>query len=166
MNERSNLSFTASNAEEPDPERKVRYADLATELDQIRRQGYAVSYNKVNPGGGMIAMLLPSADRDQPLAVGIGGVSAILEANLDRYLAALRQAIAGHCTFRGQCGGALLADPRAKIANERSLLHTGIPGLTLVPHSGPPTHSKEQAVLFFKKSPWPYFPSTYSRKVR
>ena len=87
------------NAEEPDPERKVRYADLATELDQIRRQGYAVSYNKVNPGGGMIAMLLPSADRDQPLAVGIGGVSAILEANLDRYLAALRQAIAGHCTF-------------------------------------------------------------------
>ena len=87
------------NAEEPDPERKVRYADLANELDQIRRQGYAVSYNKVNPGGGMIAMLLPSADRDQPLAVGIGGVSAILEANLDRYLAALRQAIARHCTF-------------------------------------------------------------------
>lgn len=87
------------NAEEPDSSRHVRYTELAAELNMVRRQGYSVSYNQVNPGGGMIAMLLPSADKEQPLAVGIGGVTSILQGNLDRYLTALRQAIARHCTF-------------------------------------------------------------------
>lgn len=81
---------------EGDAEDRVSFTDLSAELRQIRQQGYAVSVGGVNPGWGMVAMLLPQRDAGQRLAVGIGSSSALIEERREDYVAALKAAIHRH----------------------------------------------------------------------
>ncbi len=63
---------------------------------KIRKLGYLLSTKTVNPGGGVLAMLLPQKIDDQPLAVCIGGVGSIVMENSYHYSRVMRDAITRH----------------------------------------------------------------------
>jgi DNA-binding IclR family transcriptional regulator len=83
------------NAETPE-EQRVKPMQLLREIEQIRKQGYALSADVVTPGGGMVAVLLPPSDGNQSLAIGLGGLTAVIKENCDEYVATLKEAIGRH----------------------------------------------------------------------
>jgi len=78
---------------------QVKPAQLLRDIEQIRKQQYALSLDMVTPGGGMIAVMLPPVepgDDSQPLALGVGGLTSVIRENADSYLEILRGAIERH----------------------------------------------------------------------
>jgi len=60
--------------------RRVSQAVLLAALDETRaRGGCTVSLNTVVRGGGVIALALPTEPDQPPMALGIGGISEVLE---------------------------------------------------------------------------------------
>lgn len=94
------------NSEEPDVEKHVRWEDLQPELQKIRQLGYALSLNSVAPGSGMVAILLQTPNNGPHLALGVGGVSTIVERNAEMYLEIMLEAAANH-----ELGGAIEHHP-------------------------------------------------------
>lgn len=81
---------------EAEPEHRVKPVQLLHEIEQIRRLGFALSTDTVTPGGGMVAMLLPPTDDNQPLTIGLGGLSSVIAQNCDAYVETLKTVIARH----------------------------------------------------------------------
>jgi DNA-binding IclR family transcriptional regulator len=71
----------------------ISYADLEGELQDIRDKGYHLFTNGVNPGAGIIAMLLPQSDGYPPLGIGIGGLAENIVRNAPEFIEAIRQGI-------------------------------------------------------------------------
>ena len=84
------------NSEEPNAEKHVRWDELQAELIKIRQVGFALSLNSVAPGSGMVAVLLRTPNNGPHLALGIGGVSNIIERNAEMYLEIIYEAAASH----------------------------------------------------------------------
>ena len=80
------------NAEEADPDRRVKLANIVGELKQIRQQGYAAEYGEFDCGFGSISALLGCRNL-QTLAVSIVGRSDLIQASADSHLAVLRSAL-------------------------------------------------------------------------
>lgn len=80
------------NAEEENPDRRVRAANLEVELKRIRQQGFAAEYGEFETGLGAISSLLAYRN-GQTLAVGIVGTVRSVQANADEYLAVIRTAL-------------------------------------------------------------------------
>ncbi|GGB36270.1 transcriptional regulator [Tistrella bauzanensis] len=78
------------------PGRRIDIPRLIEVIADVRARGYAFSANQVTANGGLIAMLLPTAPGDKPLVIGLAGLTTVLEANLDRYVAVMRDGIARH----------------------------------------------------------------------
>ena len=78
------------------PGKRVDIAELMEVIADVRAKGYAFSANQVTANGGLIAMLLPTLPGDKPLVIGLAGLTSVLDANLDRFVALLREGIALH----------------------------------------------------------------------
>ena len=78
------------NAIETDPSARVSLSTLLTELENNRREGYAMTRGSVNPGRGVIAMLMRSSSKHTPLAVGIGATVEQLDINKENWLKLMR----------------------------------------------------------------------------
>jgi DNA-binding IclR family transcriptional regulator len=86
------------NNEQTDPEKLVDLKALLCDLARIRTNGYAVSIGGVVKHGGAIAVMLPKSFGPAPLAIGIGSVRSVLEANEQHFVDLLRAAVAEHAT--------------------------------------------------------------------
>ncbi|HTZ71186.1 MAG TPA: helix-turn-helix domain-containing protein [Acetobacteraceae bacterium] len=80
------------NAEEPNPERRVRLPNLEVELKRIRQQGYSAEYGEFDTGFGAMNALL-ACRNGQTLAVGVAGTARSVQANAEEYLAVIRSAM-------------------------------------------------------------------------
>lgn len=79
---------------EAEAEMRVSYDALATDLREIRANGYAVG--RLEGGGGMAAVLLPQASAEEQLVLGICGLSDDFGERTDEYVNMLRAAVARH----------------------------------------------------------------------
>ena len=66
-------------------------------LQAIRATGCSVSFDKVSPGAGVVAVQVPTPVHETPLAVGIGGPSALIRSNATSYGALLQDAVRLFC---------------------------------------------------------------------
>ncbi len=82
------------NAEESNPAQRVPLRDVLADVEQIRRQGYAQA--RQPHADRLVAMLLPSTDADQPLAIGLGG-EALSQAQIEPLAVMLREAVGRAC---------------------------------------------------------------------
>lgn len=71
----------------------ISYAELESELQDIRDKGYHLFTNGVNVGAGLIGMLLPQSDGYPPLGIGIGGLAESIVKNGPDFIDAMRQGI-------------------------------------------------------------------------
>jgi DNA-binding IclR family transcriptional regulator len=78
----------------------VKSTALLRELDEIRIQGFAFTEGIVNPAAGVIAIQLPTSNRQPPLAIGIGATIAETRAQKDFYLKVLKAAIQPYHTAK------------------------------------------------------------------
>lgn len=57
--------------------------DLMRDIEKIRRRGYSMSRNAVAIGAGIICVLLPTHENEQPLGLGVAGLSTMIERDRD-----------------------------------------------------------------------------------
>lgn len=93
LNDRD-LEYTVRrlNLSEPDRSLRVPYEGVYKSVSTIRTQGYVYSRNRFHTDSGIIAVLLPVAPFNRTLAIGLGGPTVRLDANLEDYLRILREA--------------------------------------------------------------------------
>lgn len=76
----------------------IDFAEISEDMKRIRKFGYAVSADRVTPGAGVVARFLPSSDKEQPMAIGIGGLSEVIRTRQADFGELLRIAINIHLT--------------------------------------------------------------------
>ena len=69
---------------------------LLQTIGEVRRLGYAHTWDLVTPGGSVLAAPLPVTDGGQALVIGIGGISEVQKKRRTELLAALRETLAAH----------------------------------------------------------------------
>lgn len=74
------------NAEEADPERRVRMPEIMEELSQLRAQGWIVQPEAREDGTGVIAVLLPPRKGMERLALSVMAAREVIEARADEIL--------------------------------------------------------------------------------
>jgi DNA-binding IclR family transcriptional regulator len=83
----------AAQAREPDAATLVP-DDIMAEITAIRATGHALSASRIVPGAGIVCTLLPTADRSQPMAIGIGGQAFEVVAREEAFASLLKSRIA------------------------------------------------------------------------
>lgn len=86
------------NSERANGEPIIDYPKLEGELRDIRKKGYHLLTKGVNPGAGIVAMMLPQTEDSLPLAIGIGGLAENIARNGPTLVQAIRSAIQRHLT--------------------------------------------------------------------
>lgn len=76
----------------------IKYSELKPELETIRRKGYHLMTNGVNPGAGLVGVMLPDSPGHAVLALGIGGLEANIANNVDKLVKAMRKGIEQYLT--------------------------------------------------------------------
>lgn len=82
------------NSEATDPAGQVNISSLLRQLDEIRRNGYALAIGGVIKGGGAVAMVLPEGVNGSPLAIAIASAEPSVLAHHQEWIAVMREAIA------------------------------------------------------------------------
>lgn len=82
------------NAESTSDERRVRFDDLAGDLDAIRSRGYAVG--AIDAGWSGVCVLLPRTAEQEKLALGLVVRTEELDDRLEAVVRLLRGAVASH----------------------------------------------------------------------
>jgi DNA-binding IclR family transcriptional regulator len=80
-----------SNAEAPDPSRRLPLKPFLEEIRQSRARGWAESAGAVRAGLSVLAMPLPTLLDQPPLAIGLGGDRAMVETQREVLVQALRE---------------------------------------------------------------------------
>jgi DNA-binding IclR family transcriptional regulator len=86
------------NAERGAKEPVIDYSTLEPDLRDIREKGYYLFANGVNPGAGIVSMMLPENEKSQPLGIGIGGLAENIVRNAPALVQTMRSAIRRHLT--------------------------------------------------------------------
>lgn len=73
---------------------------LVEQVSAVRKQGWACTFDTITQGGGMIAIRLPQVGDEEPLVVGIPGITSDLRENCEAYLAILREETARYREWR------------------------------------------------------------------
>lgn len=73
---------------------------LMDQVTQVRRQGWAATFDTITTGGGMIAMRLPQVNSEEQLVVGLPGLTDNLRSNFGTYLDVLREETARYSEWR------------------------------------------------------------------
>jgi len=68
--------------------------EVTREVRRIREQGYALSTDHVVQGAGIVCVLLPDGMSEQPVGIGIGGLSSGIAENAAAFVALMREKIA------------------------------------------------------------------------
>lgn len=85
------------NAELQEVDVKVPVSTLLERVQAVRSVGYAFQHDTVTVGAGVVAMRLPSLDReDEQLSIGIAAPTNTLCQNKDDYVLALHEEISNH----------------------------------------------------------------------
>lgn len=74
----------------------VDLAAVRAEIAAVRARGYSLSTDRVVAGAGIVGVLLPASVAEQPIGLGLGGLSSAIEAQAASLVAELRAAIARH----------------------------------------------------------------------
>ncbi|MDB5730495.1 MAG: putative transcriptional regulator [Variovorax sp.] len=85
---------------------RLSAASVRRDLQGIRAAGCAVSFDRVSPGAGVVAVHIPTAPTESPLAVGIGAPSVLIKSNATEYGALLRNAVQRYCGANLNSSGA------------------------------------------------------------
>jgi len=89
-----------TNAEAPDGQPRNCIQSLMQQVEEVRSQGWAATFNTITKGGGMIAMRLPKVANEEQLVVGLPGLTEHLKANQEAYLDVLREETARYLEWR------------------------------------------------------------------
>lgn len=81
------------NAERDERNPPIETEQLQRELEDIRRKGYHLFTNGVNPGAGLLGMMLPQGEGSPPLGLGIGGLAESIIKNAPHFIEAMRNKI-------------------------------------------------------------------------
>lgn len=84
------------NAAEINDTRRLSMAAVRRDLATIRETGYAVSLDRITPGAGVIALLLPDGVQGVPQAVAIGGLSRTVRDKAEFFAQLMRKEIRQH----------------------------------------------------------------------
>lgn len=84
------------NAALPPEAPPLKLEEVMAEVRDVREKGFAMSTNRVVSGAGIVCVLLPRAVREQPVGLGIGGLSSGIEENAAEFVALLRAKIAAY----------------------------------------------------------------------
>jgi DNA-binding IclR family transcriptional regulator len=95
--EEVDLVLRSHNAQQPTDSSRLSASVLRRDLQAIRATGCSVSFDKVSPGAGVVAVQVPTPIDETPLAVGIGGPSALIRSNAASYGALLQEAVRRFC---------------------------------------------------------------------
>lgn len=93
---------------------RLSSAGLRRDLQAIRASGCSVSVDKVSPGAGVVAVLVPTRVDETPLAVGIGGPSALIRSHAASCGTLLQDAVRRCCA--PQTTAAAVRAPRVRRA--------------------------------------------------
>lgn len=91
------------NSEMAQPDQRVSISGLMAEIEQVRRNGYAMTAGLVTSDGGMISMPLPVRVGGERLVIGVGGVSRRLIEKKDEIIAIMQQEIGEFADFDVSC---------------------------------------------------------------
>jgi DNA-binding IclR family transcriptional regulator len=61
-------------------------SEITEELQQIRRTGFAISLGRISLGAGIVCVALPRSPLEQPIGLGIGGLSELISRDADQIL--------------------------------------------------------------------------------
>jgi DNA-binding IclR family transcriptional regulator len=75
---------------------QVDVRDFLKKIAVVRQKGYAFVYDNITRGGGIIAALLPEVGDQDPIVVGIGGVSEVMRAREHELASILKQELVRH----------------------------------------------------------------------
>lgn len=75
------------------PARRVDIDEVLASVAHHRAKGYSMSLNQVTMHSGLIAMLLPTEAGDQPLVLGISGLTVRLLEHEQQYVRLMRKAM-------------------------------------------------------------------------
>lgn len=89
-----------TNAEAGPDEPQNCILTLIDQVAAVRKQGWACTFDTITKGGGMIAMRLPQVNDEEPLVIGMAGITGDLRENRDTYLSVLREEIARYLAER------------------------------------------------------------------
>ena len=67
-------------------------AEIMEELKQIRRTGFAISLGRISFGAGIVCVALPRGPLEQPIGLGIGGLSELILRDTDQILSIVNDA--------------------------------------------------------------------------
>lgn len=67
-------------------------AEIMGELKQIRRTGFAISLGRISLGAGIVCVALPRGPLEQPIGLGIGGLSELISRDAQQILSVVRDA--------------------------------------------------------------------------
>lgn len=67
-------------------------SEIMEELKQIRRTGFAVSLGRISFGAGILCVALPRGPLEQPIGLGIGGLSELISRDADQILKIVHEA--------------------------------------------------------------------------
>jgi DNA-binding IclR family transcriptional regulator len=65
-------------------------SEIIDELQEIRRTGFAISLGRISLGAGIVCVALPRAALEQPIGIGIGGLSELISRDARRILSIVR----------------------------------------------------------------------------
>jgi DNA-binding IclR family transcriptional regulator len=69
--------------------------EIFEELQEIRRTGFAVSLERISFGAGIVCLALPRGSLEQPIGLGVGGLSELISRDTRQILTIVREAAAG-----------------------------------------------------------------------
>lgn len=75
------------------PAKRVDIDELLASVANDSAKGYSMSLNQVTMHSGLIAMLLPTAPDEQPLVLGISGLTVRLQEHEQRYVRLMRESM-------------------------------------------------------------------------
>lgn len=67
-------------------------AEIMEELKQIRRTGFAISLGRISLGAGIVCVALPRGPLEQPIGLGIGGLSELISRDAQQILSIVHDA--------------------------------------------------------------------------
>jgi DNA-binding IclR family transcriptional regulator len=79
-----------NNADAKQAKHRVSERQFLTDIDSIRKAGYAESGGRLMRGGSLIAMIVPTKAESPPLALGVGGPIERIAAKRDQILEVLQ----------------------------------------------------------------------------
>ncbi|SUW01021.1 transcriptional regulator [Bordetella pertussis] len=85
-------------------EPEINLSTVTRDATQIRKNGYATSLDRLVPGVGIIAALLPEREGTRPMAVAVGGPSVTIRTRTAELASLLREGIGQYLPHLGNAG--------------------------------------------------------------